>query len=178
MNGNLQNKEWPEVEPELSKVLGNFRASVKAWSKAAASEPRSVKPLARQFGWRLALSATMGCLLAALLLTVAVARYRERVPAESSVVRESASQAAPRERQVAFAPQAASEERNAQLAAAARDLMAVEGLLAREEEQTSPTDGEVKTDDDLLVAVRNDVARQVPSAMEPLAQLAAANAAE
>lgn len=178
MSRKLQERAWPEVEPEVSEALRNFGASVKAWSAAVAREPQSMRRPARQLGWRLALSVAMGCLLAVVMLTVAVARYRAHVPGAKEVARASAPQTSPSARQIAAAQPQADATQEEELASAARDLVAVERLLAREDGQNPPNEGEVNTEDELLSAVRGDVMRQVPSAMEPLAQLAASGAAE
>jgi len=51
-------------DAELEAVLGNFKASARAWSEAAYSRPRTVK-VARHGSWKLAAGWALGCVLVA-----------------------------------------------------------------------------------------------------------------
>lgn len=49
----------------LNEALANFRASVRAWSEAELSRPRTAVKTVRQRGWRLAAGWALGCALLA-----------------------------------------------------------------------------------------------------------------
>jgi hypothetical protein len=118
------------LEPELQRVLENYRLSVHAWSEAAYHRPRRPAEAARpRKAWRLAAAWTLGIALVAGGVSGGVFERQHR--------QELARMAAQREA-----------DRQKQLVAE----------RAREEEE-------------LLARVDSDVSRQVPSAMEPLAQL-------
>jgi hypothetical protein len=46
--------EWDEMDPALRQALGDFKASVHAWSEAAASRPRTMREIVVRRTWRLA----------------------------------------------------------------------------------------------------------------------------
>ncbi|MDE3186329.1 MAG: hypothetical protein KGM96_02245 [Acidobacteriota bacterium] len=126
-----QRAEMEAIDPELQQVLGDFKASVHAWSDAMVSRPRAARQTVAHRTWRL----VAGGVLAAILIGGAVTgELYER-----------------HDRQVQQARIAA--ERKAE-----EQQRALEAQHAREEQ-------------DLLAKVDNDVSREVPSALEPLAYL-------
>jgi hypothetical protein len=132
----LQRKTAPEpvdqgvMDAEMKQALGDFKASVIAWSDAAQSRPRAVLQTTAHFGWRLATTWAMGAvLLVGGISSGAYMHHRAAV-----------------ERQIALEQQ---KEEQQKLLAAQR---------AMQEER-------------LLANVDQDVSRQVPEALEPLAQL-------
>lgn len=62
MNGAGQ---YPEVEPELDKVLRDFRVSAHAWSEAVYSTPRQMEMAPRRIAWRWAVAWVLGSVLVA-----------------------------------------------------------------------------------------------------------------
>jgi anti-sigma-K factor RskA len=118
-------------DEELSQALKDFRLSVRAWSDAELTRPRTAPATRRGslHGWRLAAGWALGCVLAA--GGVSGGLYERHQRAEIAKIK--AQQEIAQQKQLA-------EQK------------------AREEE-------------DLLAKVDSDVARDVPSAMEPLAQL-------
>ena len=126
----IDNKSSGETpDAELARILGDFKASVHAWSAAEYSRPRIVHP-ARRPGWRLAASWALGCVLVAGSLTGGVYEQHHR----HALARIAAAEQA-RQQQLAV------------------------------EERTQQEDA------NLLATVDSEVSREVPSAMEPLAQL-------
>jgi hypothetical protein len=121
----------PHQEPdaELQQVLGEFKASVHAWSEAAYNRPRHVQVVRRR-SWRLAAGWAMGCVLVAGSLTGGVfERQHSQELARAAAVRHA--------RQQRLAADERMREENAEL----------------------------------LATVDSEVSSEVPSAMEPLAQL-------
>jgi hypothetical protein len=55
-------EDMETLEPELREVLGNFKASVDAWSEAMISRPREVKAPARR-NWALITQWALGCVV-------------------------------------------------------------------------------------------------------------------
>jgi len=55
-------------DAKLEQVLGNFKASVDAWSETAYSRPRTVA-VVKQWGWRAAAGWALGCMVVAGSLT-------------------------------------------------------------------------------------------------------------
>jgi len=152
--------KWAEEmdDPVLREALKNFKASVDAWSEAAYSRPRTVVNASiRRAGWRVAASWALGCVLVAGGLTAGVYQHHHNQELAKIAAQKSAAQKAAQER-------AAAEQK----AAAAQQALRLE-QAAVEEPGAAPTAN--ITDDDLLATVASDVSRQVPSAMEPLAQL-------
>lgn len=124
------------VDAELDSALKNFRLSVRAWSEAELSRPRTVKAPTRTAVWRMAAGWAMGCVLVLGVGSVGVHEHERRVQA----AREQAVQVAHQE--------------------AERKLAAENAAL---------------DEDALLQHVDSDVARQVPTAMDPLAGLVDVN---
>ncbi len=158
-----------ELKPdmELEQALGHFKASVDAWSDAAYHRPRTAAKLAVRHSRRMVAAWALGCLLAAGSLAAAGHEIYHR----QELARIAAQKAA----------QKASEER----AAATR---ATEQPTSAQPENKAPssTDRKISVgaqdsvrsqdsargqDEDLLATVDKDVSREVPAAMEPLAQL-------
>ncbi|MGB6194214.1 MAG: hypothetical protein WBF42_17235, partial [Terracidiphilus sp.] len=118
-----------ELDPHMKQALGDFKASVHAWSDAAGRRPRTVRNTVVHRTWRLA----AGWGLAATLLvgTVSGGVYEHQ-------------------RRVAEAQAAAAQQAEHQ-----RELAAERARRQAQQE------------DDILASVDEDVAREVPSAMEP-----------
>lgn len=122
-----------ELDAEMRQALGDFKASVHAWSDAAGRRPRTVRHAVVHRGFRLA--AGWGLAAALLVGTVSGGVYEH-------------------ERRVAEAQAAAAQQAEHQ-----RELAAERARRQAQQE------------DDLLARVDADLAREVPSAMEPLAAL-------
>ena len=145
-------QDLAEESREVKQALQHFKASVEAWSDAALSRPRTVAPAAVRHTWRMAAGWALGCLLAAGSWTGALHSIRQR---------QQMARAAEQK-----AEQRAAAERVAEVRAAAQEAGAKTAPAA---EAVKPAD-KVK-DADLLASVDREVSRQVPEAMEPLAQL-------
>jgi hypothetical protein len=177
MSGKKENSM--ELEPELAQVLAHFRTSVHAWSEAANSQPRQIAAVRRHFGWRLALGGALSSVLAAGTF-MGIYAYHHGPEGTTGVpgMIQTARPMAAGGRQ-ARATAGASDEN--ELVRAARDVASVQNLLASEDwrlQQEGVEAAAVGSDDDLLAAVDSDVARQIPRAMEPLAQIANAGQIE
>jgi hypothetical protein len=125
------------LDPALKQALGDFKASVRAWSDAAYNQPRTTESVIVRRAWLRSGRLVAGWSLAAMLLAGTVsggfyAHHQQVIAAQAA-----AAQKAEQERQAA-------EQR-------ARD--------------------KAQQEDDILASVDTDVSREVPSAMEPLAQL-------
>lgn len=136
-------------DPVVAGALNHFKASVDAWSEAAYSRPRNVERSVRRT-WRLAASWSLGCLLAAGSLSGAL--YERHVRQESARIAaiKAAEQKAALERKATEPPVAI-------VTASRRQPIAVKHAASENE--------------NLLATVDSDVSRQVPAAMEPLAQM-------
>jgi hypothetical protein len=153
-------QEMAGESPELEQALRHFKASMDAWSdatlnNAVLSRPRMTAQTAVRHTWRMAASWALGCLLAAGSLAGAVHEIYHR----QEMARLAAQQAA----------QKAAEER----AAAARDAALRASAQVNKSVPVAATlkDDAGAQDEDLLATVDSDVSREVPAAMEPLAQL-------
>ena len=140
---------------ELEQALDHFKASVDAWSDAALRRPRTVTNVAVRHNWRPAASWALGCLLAAGSLAGAVHQIVHR--------QEMAQQAA----------QQAAQKAAAERAAAAREAALRASTPAEKKAPAAATQdaNAGAQDENLLASVDKDVSREVPAAMEPLAQL-------
>jgi hypothetical protein len=151
-----RNKLTGEIDdPLVAGALKHFKASVDAWSEAAYSQPRTVRRTAR-YTWRLAASWALGCLLAA--GSLAGTLHERHVRQESARI--AAIKAA--EQKAALARKAA------------------EQPFASTTDSSQPPTAEknaANEDENLLATVDSDVSRQVPAAMEPLAQMMESNGA-
>ena len=141
------------ADPVMSGALKHFKASVDAWSEAAYSRPKSVARTA-QHTWRLAASWALGCLLAAGSLAGGLYEHHQRQEAARAAEMKAA-------------------EQKAELIRAAAEQRVTPTPVAVSIAAKRPTAVKraVNTDEDLLATVDNDVSRQVPAAMEPLAQM-------
>ncbi len=136
MNRNDENGKRSEalekqetVEPELGEALGNFKASVDAWSEAMMSRPREVKAPART-NWSAITKWALGCVVFA--GTVSGGVYQNHKQQEAAKVE------------------------------AAR--------VAEQQRELSAHKVKIQ-DDELMASVDSDIAREVPSALEPMASL-------
>jgi hypothetical protein len=137
-------------DPMVAGALKHFKSSVDAWSEAAYSRPKSAVRTA-QHSWRLAASWALGCLLVTGGLAGGLYEHRQWQEAARATEMKAA-------------------EQKVRLAAEQRVTpMPVAASIAT----TRPTTVKraINTDEDLLATVDNDVSRQVPAAMEPLAQM-------
>jgi hypothetical protein len=167
-NDKLAGKSFPSeiddpivADPVMSGALKHFKASVDAWSEAAYSRPRfyesrfnESRPAVRtaQHSWRLAASWALGCLLVAGSLAGGLYEHHQRQEAARVAEMKAA-------------------EQRMRLAAEQRVTpMPVATNIATKRQPTAVKRA-VNTDEDLLATVDNDVSRQVPAAMEPLAQM-------
>jgi hypothetical protein len=151
-----------QMDVELEQALKHFKASMDAWSEAAYSRPRTAAQLAVRHSWRMAVGWALGCLLAAgSLAGVARETYQRRETA-----RIAAQKAA---EQRAQASRVNTQPVNVQPVGAQPDKK-TPGATVRKVSIGSQ-DSARGPDDDLLASVDSDVSREVPAAMEPLAQL-------
>jgi hypothetical protein len=153
----VNKRESIEVaEAGLEETLRNFRSSVHAWSEAEFVRPRTVLVAEHRRTWRSATAWALGCVLAAGTLSAGIyehhahdqlARLAHRVAAQRIATQQAAKQ-----NQLAAMQDAAQNQDTAEIATQA----------------PTPAAG---ADEKLMAAVDQDVSQQVPSAMEPLAQL-------
>ncbi len=142
-------------DPRVAQALKHFKASVDAWSDAAYHRPRKAVSIVRR-GWRLAASwALAGVLAVCAVAGVAYERQHRQELARIAAVKAAALKT---QQQAAEQAKAAAEKERARL------------------EQVGATKVNAgqygnAQDEDLLATVDSDVSRQVPAAMEPLAQL-------
>ena len=136
-------------DPVLAGALENFKASVDAWSEFAYSQPRTAIWTARHT-WRLAATWALGCMLAAGSLADGLYERHHRQELARIAAMKAAEQKVALERKAAEQPAAAKIVTKRQPTAVKR--------AANENE-------------DLLATVDSDVSRQVPAAMDPLAQM-------
>ncbi len=139
-------------DPMVAGALKHFKASVDAWSEAAYGRPRAVVRTAR-YSWRLAAGWALGCVLAA--GSLAGALYERHVRHESARI---------------SAVKATQQKAALEFKASARPVAAT--IVKR---QPTATKRSASENDDLLATVDSDVSRQVPAAMEPLAQMMDSN---
>ncbi|MDR3741004.1 MAG: hypothetical protein P4L40_18460 [Terracidiphilus sp.] len=137
-----------ELDPVLKQALGEFKASVHAWSEAEFARPRTVHAEAHglrrvALGWSIA-----GVLLAGGVSGVVMAGHHDRQSPTVATVHE-----APRTQQRAAEPvQRASVNEDGQQA-------------------VNPKAAPVAQEEELLASVDSAVSRTVPSAMEPLVDM-------
>lgn len=134
----------PETDPELFEALRDFRLSVCAWSEAAMSRPRTVAEMGRHRIWRLATVLALGCVLIAGGVSGGIYEHLHRQQTAGLVQHRQGATIA-----------------ETRVAEPDRPVAVQRDQPAHEEEE------------DLLAKVDSDVSRQVPAAMEPLAQLMA-----
>ena len=146
----LRDKLAGEIDdPMVPGALENFKASADAWSEAAYSRPRTVVRMARH-NWRLAATWALGCMLAAGSLAGGLYERHQR----QDLARKTAMKAV--QQKVAL-ERAALEKPVKPTIVTKRQPTAVKRAASENE--------------DLLATVDSDVSRQVPAAMEPLAQM-------
>jgi hypothetical protein len=133
-----------DQDPELDKVLKDFRLSIHAWNEAIYARPRSAVERAPRRIWRLVTEWTLGCVLVAGGVFGGMYGHLHR---QQSVGWERHPQ------------EMGSQE--------ARAVKPEQPAVAQGVQQTH------REEEDLLAKVDSDVSRQVPAAMEPLAQLMA-----
>jgi hypothetical protein len=153
---NSQEKLAGEMEdPVLAEALRHFKDSVNAWSEASYSRPRSAPSMGVR-GWRLAATWALGCLLAFGCVAGGVyGRFHSQNLTRNAVLK-AAEQKAALERLARVEKLAATEKALEQQAA-----------IGGSDAATSTVD----QNEDLLATLDTDVSREVPAAMEPLAQL-------
>jgi hypothetical protein len=140
-------KDLAVIESELDETLKGFRASVHAWSDATCGRP-SVMAKVPGLRWRLAWGCAVG-----MLMTVVGVGTLVRVPHRVSP-------------QAAEPPETLSERASEQapaLVASKREPVVVS--------RSASAGRSAMRADDSLASVDSDVSRQVPQALEPLAQL-------
>jgi hypothetical protein len=147
------------ADPVVAGALKHFKASIDTWSEAAYSSPKSseMKSTAvAHHNWRLAASWALGCLLIAGSLAGGLYERHQRQEAARAAEMKAA-------------------EQKVRLAAEQRvTAMPVAANIATRRQPTRLKRA-ANTDEDLLATVDNDVSRQVPAAMEPLAQMMDSN---
>ena len=136
-------------EAELQQALQNFRQSVHAWSEAEYARPRSLKPATIHHTWKWALTWAMGCVLAIGGLGVGLYEHHQQMAAKGE----------------------AQQGQHQQMAASTAPPAAVKAPAAEVAVQQVAEVETAEPESSLLAAVDSDVSRQVPSAMEPLAEL-------
>jgi hypothetical protein len=156
--------ESPETDFELEQALKHFKASMDAWSNASLSRPRTMTKVAVRHNWRPAAIWALGCLLAVGSLAGAAYEmvHRQQMAKQAA---QSDAQKRTAAAQEAALPAPAPIEKKAS-AATVRKLSA------------GAQDSAGGQDENLLASVDKDVSRQVPAAMEPLAQLMDSNGAQ
>jgi hypothetical protein len=154
---NSQDQRPGEIDdPVLNEALNLFKSNVDAWSEAAYHRPRTVERRVSHRGWRLAAGWALGCALAIGCLAGGVFERQHRQELARIAALKTAQKTA-HERMVAAEAAAATHE-------ALVEQPAVKRAAATAKSSTS-------SDQSLLAAVDTDVSREVPAAMEPLAQL-------
>lgn len=115
------------LEPELREALGNFKASVTAWSETMMSRPREVKAPPRT-NWGLVAKLALGCVVFA--GTVSGGMYQNHRQQDIAKAEATAAAARAAEQQRELAAQATAKEQSAQ---SPEDLMAkVDSDISRE----------------------------------------------
>lgn len=156
-----------DMEPdlELAQALKHFKASMDAWSYAALSQPRTATRLAVRHNWRMVAAWALGSLLVMGSLAGTVREIYQRQEM-ARIATQKAAQKAAEER--AAATRVTAQPASAQPISAQSDKK-TPAATTRKADATM--DSAEAQDEDLLASVDSDVSRQVPAAMEPLAQL-------
>jgi hypothetical protein len=58
-----QTADWEMIDPQTREALGNFKASVHAWSENVVSRPRMAQDLVVRRTWRTAAGWALGCVV-------------------------------------------------------------------------------------------------------------------
>jgi len=148
--------------PELEQALKHFKSSMDAWSDAAYSRPRTAAKLAVRHSRRMVAGWALGCVVVMGSLTVAGHEIYHRQQLAKLAAQKAAEQRA-------AAGRATAQPTSAQPVSAQSDKKAPSATVRKTGVGTE--DSARGQDDDLLASVDSDVSRQVPAAMEPLAQL-------
>lgn len=143
-------------DPVVAGALEHFKASVDAWSEAAYSRPRTVVKTTRHT-WRMAASWALGCLLAA--GSLAGGLYERHVRQESARIAG-----------IKAASKAADQKAALERTAPEQSVQPVAATMVNKRQPTAVRRA-ANENEDLLATVDSDVSRQVPAAMEPLAQM-------
>lgn len=131
-----------ELDAEMQQVLSDLRSSVHAWSDAAYHRPRTI-PSAEHRVWRSALGWALGCLLAAGAVSTGLYQSQHK-PDRNQTAQQTVQ------------PHSGT----------AVQQNSAKSYAAMVQEQPAGEE-----DDALMAKVDSEVSRQVPSAMDPLAQL-------
>lgn len=134
-----------EQDSELDEALRNFRLSIHAWSEAIYVQPRTVVERTPRRVWRLAAGWALGCVLVAGGAFGGIYSHLSRQQQTAGWERHQQGTGIP----------------------ATRAVESVRPAVVQRDQQTH------NEEEDLLAKVDSDVSRQVPAAMEPLAQLMA-----
>jgi hypothetical protein len=159
-----------DMEPdlELAQALKHFKASMDAWSEAAHSRPRTVAKLAVRHNWRMVAGWALGCLL----VMGSVASTARKVYQRQEMARIAAQKAAQKiAEERAEAARVTAQPASAQPISAQTDKKTPAATNRKASAPSATMDSAEAQDEDLLASVDSDVSRQVPAAMEPLAQL-------
>jgi hypothetical protein len=92
-----QPHEWDELDPALKQALGDFKASVNAWSESAANRPHAIRAVVVRRTWRLA----AGWGLASLLIAGAASGGLYEHHHQQELARVAAERQAEHQREVA-----------------------------------------------------------------------------
>ncbi len=148
-------EDFAEDDQKLGEAIAHFKASMDAWSDAALSQPRTMAPAVTRRSWRWAASWAMGAVLAAGLVAGGVRQIVDRQQMATIAARKPTQ------------PRATGRSMAAREAA-----LPANGRARKQEAANAATQAKTDAHDDaLLASVDRDLAREVPSAMEPLAQL-------
>jgi uncharacterized protein HemX len=146
-----QKLEPEPLEPNLFETLRDYRLSVHAWSDAEFTRSRRAFAYSsRRFAWRLAAGWALSCVLVAGSVSAGIWDHHRR-EAQATAAREALH-----EREVIEQRQ----QKQRQQA-----VSALQSMQTQQKQQVR------SSDEELMASVDSDVSRQVPTAMEPLAQL-------
>ncbi len=150
---NFEKRQTTEAaEARLEEVLRNFRSSVHAWSEAEFARPRAVAAAECRRSWRMGVAWALGCVVAVAGISAGVYGHHRQELAQRIAARA------------------------AQLQRMAEVRQAASQAVAEQPEEATEAPDETMPDAKLMAAVDKDVSQEVPSAMEPLAQLMDGNA--
>jgi hypothetical protein len=160
------------MDIELEQALKHFKASMDAWSDSAYSRPRTAAKLAVRHSWRMVAGWALGCLLVMGSLAGAAREIYHRQEL-ARIAAQKAAQKAAEERTAAA--QVTTKPTSGQPVSAQSDKKTPAATVRK---GSAAQDSAQAQDEDLLASVDSDVSRQVPAAMEPLAQLMDDNGTE
>jgi uncharacterized protein HemX len=92
MGATDQASEWERLDPAVQQALGDFKASVHAWSDAACSQPRTPYLTVAHRTWRLAAGWAMACVLVAGAISGGVYEHHQRQEQARIAAQEAAAQ--------------------------------------------------------------------------------------